>query len=142
MPAGGSGLSAPESAQTLAGGPNVCVCVVGEVSSKIKASTLLSPTQSINPINHSFFQKITYNILRFSFIVHRYTFLGTGAKGIICIQRCSRSSLQSLRRGFRGTRFIEGKVSGEEERGKQDGAGEGLSKSPLSQMESDLDFTQ
>ena len=141
MPAGGSGLSAPEFAQTLSGGPNVCVCLVGEVSSTIKPSTLLSPTQSINPITHSF-QKIAYNILRFSFIVHSYTFLGTGAKGIICIQRRSRSSLQSLRQGFRGTRFIEGKVSGEEERGNQDGAGEGLSKSPHSQLESDLDFTQ
>lgn len=98
--------------------------------------------ESINPITHSFFQKIAYNILRFSFIVHRHTFLGTGAKGITCTQRRSRSSMQSLRQGFRGTRFIEGKVSGEEERGKQDRAGEGLSKSPFSQLDYDLDFTQ
>ena len=51
------------------------------------------------------------------------------------------SSMQSLRQGFRGTWFIEGKVSGEGKGGKQDGVGEGLSKDALSQLESNLGFT-
>lgn len=51
------------------------------------------------------------------------------------------SLMPSLRQGFRGMWFIEGKVSGEGEEGKQDGVREGLSKDPLSQPESNLGFT-